>query len=161
MPLIQPINPAQLPVVLCGPIVRRVTRTRAHIWVALSTGDPVQLTVFDPGGNATAAPAVTPLRVGQALWIAVLSLDGVTNGEFAAGSTYEYAISSAAWPANRSPNWADFALQPREPAVVHRPAGEHSGLRSSIRPAAGRTPTSVTPSVSAWPSSRAPTGRTC
>ena len=123
MPLIQPINPAQLPVVLCGPIVRRVTRTRAHIWVALSTGDPVQLTVFDPGGNATAAPAVTPLRVGQALWIAVLSIDGVTNGEFAAGSTYEYAISSAAWPANRSPNWADFALQPRNrPSFTGLPA---------------------------------------
>jgi hypothetical protein len=113
MPLIEPIDPGALPVVLCGPIVRRVTRTRAHVWVALSTGDPVQLTVFDAAGNATASPAVTPVRIGQALWVAVLSADGLTNGEFAAGSTYEYTIGSAAWPADRRPNWADFALQSR------------------------------------------------
>src|SRR5688572_1340695 len=100
MPLIQPIDPAQLPVVLCGPIVRRLTRTRVQVWVALSTGDAVQLNVFAPAGNATTSPPVAPLRVGQALWIAVLMLDGVTNGDFAAGSTYEYTLSSAAWPAN-------------------------------------------------------------
>src|SRR5262249_46503122 len=122
MALIQPINPAQIPVVVCGPIVRRLTRTRVHVWVALSTGDPVQLTVFDPGNNAMAGPQVVPTRIGRSLWLAVLTLDGVTGGNFAAGTTYEYTISSAAWPAGRTPNWADFALQGRNrPSFVGLP----------------------------------------
>ena len=123
MAFIQQIDPTQLPVVVCGPIVRRLTRTRVHVWAALSTGDPVQLTVFDPANTATAGPQVVPTRVGKSLWLAVLSLDGVNGGNFADGSTYEYTISSAAWPAARSPNWADFALQGRNrPSFVGLPA---------------------------------------
>ena len=57
MPFIQQINPAQLPAIVCGPIVRRLTRTRVHVWVALSAGDPVQLTVFDAANNATVTVA--------------------------------------------------------------------------------------------------------
>ncbi len=123
MPFIQAIDPAQLPVVVCGPIVRRLTRTRVNIWVALSTGDSVQLTVFDPANAATQGPQVVPTRMGKALWIAMLAMDGVTGGEFAAGSTYEYSIGSPAWPIGRAPNWADFALAGRNrPSFVGLPA---------------------------------------
>jgi len=123
MPFIQAIDPAQLPVVVCGPIVRRLTRTRVNIWVALSTGDPVQLTVFDQGNTATQGPQVAPTRIGKALWIAVLAMDGVTGGNFAAGSTYEYTIGSPAWPAGRAPNWSDFALAGRNrPSFVGLPS---------------------------------------
>jgi hypothetical protein len=123
VPFIQPINAAQLPAIVCGPIVRRLTRTRVHVWVALSTGDPIQLTVFDAANNATAGAAVVPTRIGQSLWLAVLAVDGVTGGSFASGSTYEYTVSSAAWPAGRAPNWADFALPGRNrPSFVGLPA---------------------------------------
>jgi hypothetical protein len=123
MPFIQVIHPAQLPVVVCGPIVRRLTRTRVHIWVALTVGDPVRLTVFDPANTATQGPPVVPTRIGKALWLAVLTMDGVTGGNFAAGSTYEYTIASGAWPAGRAPDWTTFALAGRNrPSFVGLPA---------------------------------------
>jgi hypothetical protein len=113
MALTVPINPAVLPVIVSGPIVRRLTRTRVHVWVALSVGDPVQLTIFDTSGNATASATTMPLRIGAALWVAVLSADGVTGGEFVAGSIYEYSLSSPGWPAERAPDWTTFSIQPR------------------------------------------------
>lgn len=142
MPLIQAIDPASLPVVLCGPIVRRITRTRVSVWVALATGDQVRLTVFNPAGAPTQGPLVTPLRVGRSLWVAVLSAGGVTGGQFAAGTTYEYTVSSPAWPPARTPNWADLAIPPRaRPSFAGLPA-DLAGLRvmhtSCRRPHANR-----------------------
>lgn len=82
------------------------------VWVALSHPGDVQLRVFE--GNAESpGPVVTPRRVGTNLWVAVLTVGGVTAGEFAAGTTYEYTVTSATWPAARSPDWSDFALAGR------------------------------------------------
>lgn len=104
-------DPDQLPYILCGPIVRRLTRAQVSIWVALSNGSPVTLTVTRENSGATASTTVTPHRIGRHVWLAVLTVDGVDNGEFAAGGLYAYSLTSPGWTAQtRQPNWPDLSL---------------------------------------------------
>lgn len=76
-----------LPLILAGPILRRVEPTRASVWVALSaartvelavwTGDrvvPATGTFFGSGGAAHTGSAPT-LRIGEKLHIAVVTID--------------------------------------------------------------------------------------
>ena len=90
------------------------------MWVALTRGDDVVLTVepLTPGGAAAVTtPPVTPLRVGNNLWIATLTV-GAPGGTFAASELYSYQLTSTGWPA---PNWADFAIDTPLPAFEGPP----------------------------------------
>lgn len=103
----QPLSVAGLPIVLCGPIVRRLTRVSVTVWTALSDGSDVTLTVTDAGtGAVMGAVTASPTRVGRALWLSVLTIDLAEPAAFAAGTLYDYALTSPVWPAGRAPDWA-------------------------------------------------------
>ena len=72
----------ELPLLLGGPILRRVEATSVSVWVALSKAARVRLSVWDgrvvtgtPNPMiATPAPGVATLRLGQQLHIALVTL---------------------------------------------------------------------------------------
>jgi hypothetical protein len=104
-----PLNVDTLPVLLAGPILRRLTRTSVSVWAALSVADNVTLHVQQLNQPATEqTTAATPVRVGQNLWLAVLTLQ---VGNFQAGQIYEYWLTSPNWPASRSPTWPQFGYR--------------------------------------------------
>ena len=107
-----PLDLGTLPVVLAGPILRRLTRGDVSVWVALGVDDDVTLHVRRSGAPATETQTtVTPIRVGRNLHLAVITAAGVDAGSFTAGTRYEYWLSSPGWPVARSPAWnsATFA----------------------------------------------------
>lgn len=112
-----------LPAVLAGPVLRRLTRTQVSVWVALSRGSDVTLHVRLAGQPATeeVTATATPTRVGSDLWLAVLSGGAPAGGTFAAGTLYEYRLSSAGWPAE--PAWGDLAIGTGLPAFPGPPTG--------------------------------------
>ena len=104
-----PLDLGLLPVIVAGPIVRRLTRTEVTVWVACIEPDALTLTVR-PRGQANPETSVTvqPARVGANLWIAVLTANAPA-GTFTAGQVYEYDLS-AAWTAARPIPWGLLAL---------------------------------------------------
>ncbi|MCW2580688.1 MAG: hypothetical protein JWR82_2289 [Blastococcus sp.] len=132
-----PLDPANLPPIAAGPVLRRVTRTEASVWVALTRGDAVTLHVRLVGQPATevATAPVMPVQVGSHLWLAVLT-GGAPDGSFRAGELFEYRLSSPGWP---DPNWADVAMGSQQPAFPGPPAAIEDlvVMHSSCRKAHG------------------------
>jgi hypothetical protein len=103
-----PLDIAALPVVVAGPVLRRLRRTDVAVWFALSRPDDVTLHVQPVGAADQATDAtVTPVQVGAHLWIVTLTAPA-PGGEFTAGSLYEYRASSSGWASE--PSWSDFAF---------------------------------------------------
>lgn len=121
MPLdANPLDIPTLPPIVAGPVLRRLTRTQASVWVALARAGDITLAVRAAGQPATevvSAP-VTPLRVGSNLWLATVTSDA-PGGAFDAATLYEYRLNSPAWP---QPNWADVAIGTPLPAFPGPPA---------------------------------------
>lgn len=118
-----PLVPAALPGIVAGPVLRRVARTKASVWVAVSRSDPatLYLRIVGQPGTEVAAAMVTPTRAGRALWLAVLTGGSPVGGTFAAGMLYKYRLTSPGWP---EPNWAEVAigtLRPRSRVRLRPP----------------------------------------
>ena len=104
-----PLSVNTLPVLLAGPVLRRLTRNSVAVWAALSAAGDVTLHVQQLGQPGTEqTTTATPARLGQNLWLVVLHLQAAN---FQAGVTYEYWLSSPNWPAPRVPNWNDFGYR--------------------------------------------------
>ncbi|MFC7529256.1 hypothetical protein [Actinoplanes sp. GCM10030250] len=114
-----PLDVNALPGIVAGPVLRRVTRSAASVWVALTRPGTVTLHVRVAGQPATEIEAGTaePVRVGVALWLAVVT-GGAPGGTFDADGLYEYRLSSAGWP---QPAWADLAIGTALPAFPGPP----------------------------------------
>ncbi|WP_293902392.1 hypothetical protein [Phenylobacterium sp.] len=83
---------AGLPLILAGPILRRVTESSVTVWVALKTPARVTLQIRsgDPGGAALGAPAqAATIAVGRALHMLAITAP-VTLTQ---GVVYTYAMS--------------------------------------------------------------------
>lgn len=123
----QPLVVAGLPIVLCGPIVRRLTRRSVTVWMALSDGSDVTLAVTDAGtGAAMGTVTASPTRVGQALWLSMLTIDLAAPATFAAGTLYDYALTSPGWPAGRAPDWVGQGF------TIGRPLPSFLGMPDQI-----------------------------
>lgn len=118
-----PLDVGALPGIVCGPIVRRLTRTQVSIWLATVAPDPITLTVREVGGGDAATVTAAPSRVGSQLWMTVLTADAPA-GQFTAGHVYEYELR-ALWEATRGPiPWAELALPGHaRPTFLAPPAG--------------------------------------
>jgi len=81
---------ANLPLILAGPIVRRVTRTRVAVWVATRLPATVTLTIVNSTPAATATGQTT--QIGTQLHVALLDADasGAALGE---STVYFYNLS--------------------------------------------------------------------
>lgn len=101
-------------------MLRRLTRTQASVWVALSRADPVTLHIRpagQPAGEISAGTA-TPVQGGSNLWLTVVS-GGAPAGTFDAGQLYEYRLTSPGWA---EPNWSALALGTSLPAFPGPPS---------------------------------------
>ena len=95
----------ELPLLLGGPILRRVEATSVSVWVALSVAARVRLSVWDgrvvtgtPNPMiATPAPGVPTLRLGQKLHIALVTLKPPANSQqtLLSGHVYSYDLEIA------------------------------------------------------------------
>jgi hypothetical protein len=95
----------ELPLLLGGPILRRVEATSVSVWVALSVAARVRLSVWDgrvvtgtPNPMiATPAPGVSTLRLGQKLHIALVTLKPPANSQqtLLSGHVYSYDLEIA------------------------------------------------------------------
>lgn len=104
-----PLDVGGLPGIVCGPIVRRLTRSRVSIWVATVAPDPITLIVREVGAADSSTVTAAPARVGSQLWMTVLTAEA-PGGQFAGGHTYEYELT-APWEATRGAiPWAELAL---------------------------------------------------
>ncbi len=103
MPILQPLSErfADLPLILCGPFVRRVEPEIISVWVALKEKRDIVLEVYTgyctpsnasfPEKQVAFASARTPtLQIGKNLHIAVVHID--TNGMLTPGSIYSYNL---------------------------------------------------------------------
>jgi hypothetical protein len=90
MSVYEALDVAGLPAIVSGPIVRRLTRTRVSVWVALSSGDEVTLEVSDGTQVVAWSAATTPKRAGTRLYLTVLTAELAAG--FEPGRVYEYFI---------------------------------------------------------------------
>ncbi|GAA2216579.1 peptidoglycan-binding protein [Micromonospora olivasterospora] len=91
--------PSGLPLVLCGPVVRRVDPTSVTVFVALRAASTVTLTVFGVGaapGYARGATVGTgsraTVRLGERLHVAAVTVAGIT---LQPGTLYGYDLGFA------------------------------------------------------------------
>src|SRR4051794_39549548 len=89
-----------LPLILAGPIVRRVDATMISVWIALSRAAAVALNVYsgwpihagaEPAPHASGSASTVP--IGEHLHIALVVIDLVAGQELQQGSTYSYQLS--------------------------------------------------------------------
>jgi len=107
-----PLDVGSLPGIVCGPVLRRLTRASVSVWVACVAPNPITLTVRrrGAGGPSAASVTTTPTRVGVNLWMTVLTAGAPGGGNFEAGQVYEYELG-ASWEATRGPiPWSDLSL---------------------------------------------------
>lgn len=107
-------QPTQLPALICGPILRRLTRTQISVWATMCVGGDVTLHVRQHGVPATESTVTTtPTRIGRNLWLIVLTIDGIDTGEFVADQVYEYWLSSPAWTTHPGPavDWTNYTIE--------------------------------------------------
>ena len=114
-----------LPLILAGPILRRVEPTGVSVWVALSAQRTVELGLWNgptavPGGffgngSADHTASATTIRLGEKLHLALVTLD-LSASPITFGRVYAYNLVFSGGPAD-----ADFSslelLQDKGPAV--------------------------------------------
>src|SRR4051794_10647202 len=106
-----PLDVGSLPRIVCGPVLRRLTRTSVSVWLACVAPDPITLTVRrrGAGGPSAASVTTTPTRVGANLWMTVLTTGAPGGGTFESGRIYEYELS-ASWAETHPIPWDDLSL---------------------------------------------------
>ena len=80
----------KLPLILAGPIVRRVEPVVASVWVALRRRRKVRLEIYDASGALVGKGERETLAVGTNLHIACVT--GIAFSSFSAGTTYQYNL---------------------------------------------------------------------
>ncbi|MFI8997783.1 peptidoglycan-binding protein [Streptomyces sp. NPDC053542] len=91
------LNIAALPLVLAGPIVRRVDRSSVTVWLALKAPRKVTLDVFEGASGALpATPALSgtrvTARVGEHLHLVAVTAKAASGGTLRPGTIYRYAL---------------------------------------------------------------------
>lgn len=89
------------PVLLAGPMVRRVTRQRAHVFLCTSVEASAQVRLYagradhaSPGAQV-AASLVTPLdRIGARLWVGLVAVDLPADAADGATLSYDLVVRS-------------------------------------------------------------------
>ena len=134
----------ELPLLLAGPILRRVEATLVSVWVALSRAARVRMSVWDSRvltGTpdpliASPAPGVRTVRVGQKLHIALVTLPVPANSlqTLRPGHVYSYDLEIA--PDGDSARHTFASLHLLESGVfdgrAHLPLGYEPGFLPSF-----------------------------
>lgn len=100
--LSQRVNAGKIPLVLAGPIVRRVTPTSASVWIALREPAKVRLFIKKATSGTTLAQVqnqplhtssvVTPICLGEHTYVTVVTAWIPASTPLQAGATYIYSL---------------------------------------------------------------------
>ena len=133
------LNVGTLPVILAGPVVRRLTKSSVSAWLALSRPDPVTLQVTPPDDD----PLLSPEHRGNAPPVRLEPLVDHGHRSRAPGvnlpPVYSYHLTSDGWPEQAKPDWTRFSLgrpQPTVPDAAHRP--RQPGVAAHVGPQPAR-----------------------
>jgi hypothetical protein len=136
----------ELPLLLCGPILRRVDATSVSVWLALSKAARVRLSVWDSrvlAGTpdpmlASPASGVHTLRLGQKLHIALVTLTAPANSvqSLRSGHVYSYDVEIAADGESTRHTLASLHMLDRGvfDGRAHVPLGYEVGFLPSFAP---------------------------
>ncbi|MEU9337223.1 hypothetical protein AB0D49_29365 [Streptomyces sp. NPDC048290] len=96
-PVLPALDVTALPLVLAGPVVRRVDHTGVTVWLALKAPRKVTLDVYEGAtGDLPATPALTGTRVtartGEHLHIVAVTAKPPAGGTLKAGTIHRYAL---------------------------------------------------------------------
>jgi hypothetical protein len=115
---------ADLPLVLAGPILRRVEPTLVTVWVATSQPRAVLLSIFEGRVQTGGGPgiftfgdgelprgfgAANTLRVGESLHVAVVYAETLPEQPFLPGINYSYNVGLGPFVATEAPGRSMFA----------------------------------------------------
>jgi hypothetical protein len=136
----------ELPLLLAGPILRRVEATSVSVWIALSKAARVRLSVWDSRvvtGTpdpmiSTPAPGVRTLRIGRKLHIALVTLTVAANSLQTLRSGHVYSYDLEIVPDGESTRHTLASLHMLERGVfdgrAHLPLGYEPGFLPSFAP---------------------------
>jgi hypothetical protein len=83
----------ELPLIICGPIVRRVEPQRATVFIALTAADTVTLTVCDSAGQTVGSNGgQQTVQLGDNLHVLAATATPVVGSLFAPGVVYAYQL---------------------------------------------------------------------
>ncbi|MEO0485139.1 MAG: hypothetical protein AAF092_04425 [Pseudomonadota bacterium] len=118
-----PIDPANLPPLLAGPMVRRLTLSEVSVWCATAGPLPAELVVTGPGAQADWRAPPVSFQLGARLWAHMFTFKVPGGDSFQAGAQYSYIIEpqNGQWPTgdpafNMAAFWADLG-----PGIETRP----------------------------------------
>ena len=133
-----------LPLLLAGPILRRVEPTLVSVWVALSRFATVRLLVWEGRAAATqgnpmvSSPGIgaTPVRVGAELYIAqvTLRIPPESVQSFQADRLYSYDVEFDLGDSVETLNTLNMLGAATVDGVAHVPLGYEPGLLPSFAP---------------------------
>jgi hypothetical protein len=123
----------ELPFVLAGPIIRRVTPRSVSIWIALSESSTIKLSIWDreistgSGFSVFSEPtslhsaSTDSIRIGNKLHLAIVTINLASVESLMSGKLYSYnlSFSGAAEPSDLKSNklLEDIASSEEEPAT--------------------------------------------
>ncbi len=82
-----------LPLILCGPLLRRVERDQTSVWLALREAADVTLTVLSEDGRSLLRHTGRTRRIGKHLHVVLVTATPIGEEELAPGTRYEYDLS--------------------------------------------------------------------
>lgn len=86
------VDLSSMPLVLAGPILRRVEPTSVSVWVALREERTATLTVSDGTNSVLNGNPQTTVQVGENLHLGVITAGNVVDGPLGHGTVYEYEM---------------------------------------------------------------------
>ncbi|WP_318570640.1 hypothetical protein [Salinigranum marinum] len=87
------VDVSTLPLVLAGPLLRRVEPTSVAVWVALREPRTLTLTVSDGTNSVLQGNPQTTVQVGEHLHVGVITATTTVSGPLDHGTVYEYEIA--------------------------------------------------------------------
>lgn len=84
---------AAVPLILCGPILRRVSATSVTVWVALKRRSDVTLTIYDADTPRFASTPATPSKIGEHLYVVAVTATAPKEKVLVRGTIYGYDLS--------------------------------------------------------------------
>lgn len=109
----------QLPLVLCGPMLRRVTPDSVTVWVALHSACSIQLIVLDFGGVIIfKSDHVETIKIGEYLHIACVTAKAKAPGEYLGwNNLYHYDLE---FTINNASHYLSFSKICREDTQTYK-----------------------------------------
>lgn len=123
--------------IICGPMLRKVTKDSVSVFVALGRYARVTLRLYYENDNkGQGSPMgevkeIEPKRIGKKLWVLVITLD-TSNLILEIGKNYFYDILLSSQSGVDSNNLSDFGFLDKNNSIIGFPLGYETGVLPSF-----------------------------